>query len=258
MILPLNVGTAVVAIGLLAASGLRTVTQVWLAVVALLYVCQTLASSVLAGSRYTLGWYSGRGFVFGGASVLLAVFLVKINDLVERLASRNAEGEQRYRSLAQRTQMRENFLAAAGDQLSASLDLQATLATIGEVLSWTIVRWSRVDLIDDAGRFTNVSTAAARRLAEILAAGEPVIEHDLAVLDAAALRGGAIVVPLVSGNAPLGTLTLAYDDPSHPDAEHLWIARDFERRAAVALDHAQRLRARTPRPTRSSARCCRR
>ncbi|HEV8021178.1 MAG TPA: SpoIIE family protein phosphatase, partial [Candidatus Lustribacter sp.] len=240
VILPLNLVTAVVAVGLLAASGLRTVTQVWLAVVALLYVCQTVASSVLAGSRYTLGWYSGRGFVFGGASVLLAVFLVKINDVVVQLASRNVEGEQRYRSLAQRTQMRENFLAAAGDQLSASLDLQATLATIGEVLSWTIVRWSRVDLIDDDGRFANGGSSAVRRLAAILAGGEPVIERDLALLDAPALRGGAIVVPLVSGNVPLGTLTLAYDDPAHPDAEHLWIARDFGRRAAVALDHALR------------------
>lgn len=239
VILPLNVLTALVAIALLAASGLRTVTQVWLAVVALLYVCQTLASSVLAGSRYTLGWYSGRGFIFGGASVLLAVFLVKINDLVVQLAHRNAEGEQRYRSLAQRTQMRESFLARAGDKLSASLDLEATLATIGEVLSWTIVRWSRVDLIDDGGRFAHAG-ARAWRLAEILSAGKPVIERDPALLDVPALRGGAIVVPLVSGNAPLGTLTLVYDDPAHPDEEHLWIARDFGRRAAVALDHALR------------------
>jgi serine phosphatase RsbU (regulator of sigma subunit)/anti-sigma regulatory factor (Ser/Thr protein kinase) len=50
----------------------------------------------------------------------------------------------------------------------------------------------------------------------------------------------AIVVPLIGGEGPLGTLTLANIDPAYPDAEDIAIARDFGRRAAQALDHARR------------------
>ncbi len=237
-ILPLNVITALIAMLMLATSGLRTVTQVWLLVVALLYFCQTMVNSVFSGSRYSLGWYSGRSFVFVGASVILAVFLVKINDLVVRLTSRNAEGEQRYRSLERRTRERAAFLAAAGNRLSASLDLQTTVTTISEVLAGTIVSWSRVDLVGENGRFDGAP--GAERLAEVLAGGEPVIEGDPELLGAPALGGRAMVVPLVSGNVPLGTLTLVYADPAHPDVEHIAIASDFGRRAALALDHARR------------------
>jgi hypothetical protein len=58
-ILPLNIVTALAAMLMLAASGLRTVTQTWLTVVALLYFCQTLANSAFSGTRYSLGWYGG-------------------------------------------------------------------------------------------------------------------------------------------------------------------------------------------------------
>jgi serine phosphatase RsbU (regulator of sigma subunit)/anti-sigma regulatory factor (Ser/Thr protein kinase) len=237
-ILPLNIVTALAAMLMLATSGLRTVTQIWLLVVALLYFCQTLANSAFSGTRYSLGWYGGRWFVVGGASVILAVFLVKINDLVVRLTSRNAEGEQRYLTLERRTRERAAFLAAAGNRLSASLDLQTTVATIGEVLAGTIVGWSRVDLVGEDGRFDGATGAG--RLAEVLAGGEPVIESDLELISAPSLGGRAMVVPLVSGNVPLGTLTLVYADPAHPDVEHIAIASDFGRRAALALEHARR------------------
>jgi anti-sigma regulatory factor (Ser/Thr protein kinase) len=237
-ILPLNIVTALAAMLMLATSGLRTVTQIWLLVVALFYFCQTMANSAFSGTRYSLGWYGGRSFVFGGATVILAVFLVKINDLVVRLTSRNAEGERRYRSLERRTRERAAFLAAAGNRLSASLDLETTVTTISEVLTGTIVAWSRVDLVGEDGRFDGA--AGSVRLAEVLAGGEPVIESDLEQLGAPSLGGRAMVLPLVSGNVPLGTLTLAYADPAHPDVEHIAIASDFGRRAALALDHARR------------------
>ena len=202
-VLPVTVATALIAMSLLATSGLRTLTQVWLLVVALLYICQTLANSVFSGERYSVGWYGGRSFVFGGATVILAVFMVKINDLIVRLTNYNtalaarteiaeheaARGEQRYLSLERRTREREAFLAAAGDELAASLDLQTTLATIGEVLGRTVVRWSRVDLIGEDGRFAGLPGAAARRLVEILEGGEPAIESDLALLGAPDLGG---------------------------------------------------------------------
>jgi PAS domain S-box-containing protein len=364
--LPLNTLTAFAAIALLATSGLRTVTQVWLLVVALIYFSEALANSVFSGARYTLGWYAGRSFTFGGASVILAVFLVKINDIIVRLTGRNtvlaarteiaeleaAEGELRYRGLAnvvpqliwtadgagdvdyvndrwvdytgmdaretrrlgwqaalderdraeqsarwgeslrlgrpfgaecrlrdaatgrrrwflvdviplcdeggavvrwiaactdiersKNTEQREAFLAAAGDRLSASLDLAATLTTIADLIAGTMAGWSRVDLIGEDGRLGSAGSALRPRFFEVLATGEPAIEDDAAFL--AALAPGvpgtrAVVVPLISGEVPLGILTLVHADPAYPGAEDVELARDFGRRAAQALDHARR------------------
>jgi PAS domain S-box-containing protein len=387
VIVPINVATAFAAIAVLATSGLRTVTQVWLILVALIDFCETMANSIFSGGRYTLGWYTGRSMVLVAASVLLAVFMFKINDLLVRLTRRNralserteiaeleaAEGELRYRSLAnvvpqliwtanamgeidyvndrwvdftgmdvretrdagwlsafdergrirprtawnealrlgrpfggeyrlreastgrlrwfladvipmhddsgaiarwiasltdidrsKRTEEREAFLAAAGDRLSASLDLDATLATIADVVIGTMAGWARVDLIGEDGRIVNVSASSTlaseeselrpligqrvgARLdvlfADAIDRREPVVEHDIAALAGAArgLRGtSAILVPLMSGDAPLGVLTLVIAEATAPDDEDLAVARDFGRRAAQALDHARR------------------
>jgi PAS domain S-box-containing protein len=384
---PINLTAAFIAIALLAASRLRTVTQVWLIIVALIYCCETVANSIFSGGRYTLGWYTGRAYVLASATVMLAVFVVKINDLMLRLTRRNrtlterteiaeleaAEGELRYRSLAnvvpqliwtasasgeidyvndrwvdftgldvretrrdgwltaldergrlqprvawkealragrpfggeyrlreaatgrlrwflvdvipmhddsgavarwigsltdidrsKRTEEREAFLAAAGDRLSASLDLTATLETIADVIIGPMAVWARVDLLGEDGRFVNVNAsstlageasllrplqgkrvdAALERLfAEAIARREPAIERDIAVL-AGGLRGfrgaSAILVPLMSGDAPFGVLTLVNAESAEPDEEDIAVARDFGRRAAQALDHARR------------------
>jgi PAS domain S-box-containing protein len=387
VIVPLNIITAFTGIGLLATSGLGTVTQVWLLIVALIYCCETVANSIFSGGRYTLGWYASRLYVFFAASIILAVFVVKINDLMLRLTTRNralaqrtelaeleaAEGEARYRSLAntvpqliwtasaggeidyvndrwveytgldvratrsagwlsaldergrlaprvawneslrlgrpfggeyrlrgavtgrlrwflidaipmtdesgaiarwigtctdidrtKRTEEREAFLAAAGDRLSASLDLNATLATIADVITGSMASWSRVDLIAEDGRFVNasvsstmigeeaelrnllgngVSAGLANRFAIVIDGREPAIESDNTLLTAPARdvrSANHVLVPLISGDTALGVLTLGHVDSAWPDAEDLAVARDFGRRAAQALDHARR------------------
>ena len=387
VIVPLNVITAFTGIGLLATSGLRTVTQVWLIIVALIYCCETVANSVFSGGRYTLGWYAARLYVLFAASIILAVFVVKINDLMMRLTRRNraltqrtelaeleaAEGDLRYRSLAntvpqliwtanaageidyvndrwvdytgldvretrgagwlsaldergrltprvawneslrlgrpfggeyrlrnaatgrlrwflvdvipmtdetgaiarwigtctdidrsKRTEEREAFLAAAGDRLSASLDLNATLATIADVITGSMASWSRVDLIAEDGRFVNASVSSTmiaeeaelrtllgngvgsgltELFAVVIDAREPLVERDGTLL-AGPARGvrsvNHVLVPLISGETALGVLTLGHVDEAWPDVEDLAIARDFGRRAAQALDHARR------------------
>jgi PAS domain S-box-containing protein len=386
VVVPFSVLSALSAIVLLATGGLRTVTQVWMIVVGLIYCCETIANALFSGGRYTLGWYTGRSAMLAGACVLLAVFIVKINDLMVRLTRRNraltertelaeleaAEGELRYRSLAnvvpqliwtadaagevdfvndrwigftgldvretrsagwfsvladvgrvvtrvawaeslrlgrpfrgehrlreaasgrlrwflvdvipmhdesgaivrwigastdidrsKRSEEREAFLAAAGDRLSASLDVNATLATISGAIIGPMATWARVDLLDEDGRFATATANAAdvsdderlrrligqridARLEALFGAAiqrrDVVVEHDVAVLAAATGVTGtyALLVPLIGGNAPLGVLTLVSETRAEPDENDLAMAREFGRRAAQALDHARR------------------
>jgi PAS domain S-box-containing protein len=360
-----------------------TVTQVWLSLVVVLRIIEVLAVNGLGAGRYTFFWYLGRALVLVSSSVMLGVFIVKLNDLLLRLASRNraltertasaelelAEGELRYRSLAnvvpqliwsanaggevdyvndrwtaytgldagetgrsgwrgaiadgdsddawnaslrsgepfsgefrlregrsgrsrwflinaiairdgagrvtrwigsctdvdqqKRIEERETFLARAGDRLSASLDVDATLDTIAELVVGRMAAWARLDLLDDDGRFVAALVAsddedeetalrgllgrpAGDRLAEIFTVAlmrrEVLVDTDLRDLagDAAGVRGGSsIVVPLSSGETFLGALTLVHAGAHAIGPDEVAVARDFGRRAAQALDHAR-------------------
>ena len=386
-IAPVVSAEMLIALVLLASGGLSTVTQVWLSLVALMYLGQAAFLNPSGGAgRFTLGWYVGRVEHLVLSSLMLAVFMVKFNDLLLRMASRTralaqrtevAEleltlGELRYRSLAnivpqliwtadmagqveyvndrwiaytgldleetrqfgwraaidpaqptslqdawhtslrtgeplrgeyrlrdgsrgrmrwflvnalpirdgsgaierwiatctdidqsKRIEEREAFLARAGDRLSASLDVDATLATIAALVVERMAAWARVDLLDEDGHFTTVEAASAQpaedralqvlvgrqvdpqlegRFALALQRRESLVEHDARELapGVAGVRGGsAIVVPLTSGETLLGVLTLARPEPAYPDADDLAVARDFGRRAAQALDHAR-------------------
>ena len=112
-LVPFLIGEYVVVLVVIASARMRTVAHVWLFVVGLCLLCEYLGTSI-AAERFSLGWYAGRFDHLVAGSLLLYVYFVKINDLLVRLASRNArlterteidavaiaEGEQRYRLLA--------------------------------------------------------------------------------------------------------------------------------------------------------------
>ncbi len=113
VLVPFLIGEYVVVLVVIASARIRTVAHVWLFVVALCLLSEYVSASI-ADERFSLGWYAGRFDHLVAGSLLLYVFFVKINDLLVRLASRNArlterteidavaiaEGEQRYRLLA--------------------------------------------------------------------------------------------------------------------------------------------------------------
>jgi len=89
------------------ADRLRTVTEVWLAVVLLSRTVSIISAGELGGARFSVGWYAARFEELLGTLIVLAVFLVKLNELVLRLAARGrttaealAAGQARYTSLA--------------------------------------------------------------------------------------------------------------------------------------------------------------
>ncbi|GAC1547175.1 MAG: hypothetical protein NVS2B17_31200 [Candidatus Velthaea sp.] len=111
---PLLLIEMLLAVALIAARGVRTVANIWVAVVCIVKAVEIVASSMLSASRFTVGWYVGRADSFIAAVILLTVFLFKINELLVRISRRNrsltertqsdalaiAAGEERYRSLA--------------------------------------------------------------------------------------------------------------------------------------------------------------
>jgi len=162
-----------------------------------------------------------------------------------------------------RIEEREAFLARAGDRLSASLDMNATLDTIAELVVGRMAVWARVDLLDDDNRFVAVTVASSLPAEEAalrtlvgraagehldtvftaaLARREPIVDRDRRELagDVPDVRiGTSIIVPLTSGETFLGTLTLVRGDRQLPEPDEIAVARDFARRAAQALDHAR-------------------
>jgi PAS domain S-box-containing protein len=97
--------TTIVAMALVAMR-LRTVTEVWLGVILLSRCIAIISASELGSARYSVGWYAARFEELLGTVLMLAVFLVKVNDLVLRLAARGrttaealAAGQARYISL---------------------------------------------------------------------------------------------------------------------------------------------------------------
>ncbi len=105
-IVPATVVLLVVA-GAFVSNGLRSVTAVWLLVVVAARIFSLISGSEIASGRYSFGWYTARFEELAAAVIMLAVFLVKINELMLRLAARSrstaealAVGEARYASLA--------------------------------------------------------------------------------------------------------------------------------------------------------------
>lgn len=106
IVVPITAASMLLAL-VVVGDGLRTVTEVWLGVVLLARFVAIITGGELSSGRYSFGWYAGRVEELIGAVVVLAVFLVKINDLMLRLAARSrstaealAVGEARYASLA--------------------------------------------------------------------------------------------------------------------------------------------------------------
>ncbi len=173
---------------------------------------------------------------------------------------------------AKRLEERESFLAMVSDRLAASIDIATTLETVKRLSVPQLCDWCQIDLVDDDGRFVpsavaSVSAADAElletllgrpveaamqdALERIVAAGEPVvIDHPRIFADAlpnvrdrAVYRriasSAAIVVPLWNGESGIGTLSLVYSHERQISADDVGFARDFARRAALAIEHAR-------------------
>jgi PAS domain S-box-containing protein len=356
----------------------RTVTQTWLSIVLLVRAIDVFTTGALSGIRFSAGWYTAQMEGLLASVVILAVFLVKYNGLMLRLAARTRStaealeiGEARYASLTnvvpqlifttgaqgdleyvndrwtaytgkdleqtrvtgwrgvvhsdhelllrdrwlqalrtgeaisaecriretsgryrwflltvapvrgrhdetmawigtctdidtqKRLEEREAFLARAGERLGASLDVNATVASIKALLVPRLADRCWIALIDDDGGFA-ISGIGSSDVAEewearrsigsplpppvydavvrLVRHGEPLVADEHAQFpDPWLYRGKAcevMVVPLVNGDLAVGALAIARDDRPY-DADDVGVVREFSRRAALSLRHAR-------------------
>jgi PAS domain S-box-containing protein len=173
---------------------------------------------------------------------------------------------------AKRIEERESFLATVSERLAASIDIATTLNTVKELTIGRMCDWCQIDLIDEDGRFVPAAVAAADAgQAELLTTlvGHPV-EHGMQeALERIVLGGEAIVItdprrfadvlpnprdwavyrrvpsasaiiaPLTNGESAIGTLSFVFAHDRTISADDVGFARDFARRAALALEHAR-------------------
>jgi PAS domain S-box-containing protein len=167
------------------------------------------------------------------------------------------------------------LLAEAGEVLGASLDFEATLASVADLIVPRLADWCAVNMVDEVGKQTQIALAhsdpekitwvielqerlrsdesASGGLALAMRTGEPVIYRDisdemlvagatspehLAAMRQLGFRSG-IIVPMITRGRAVGAMTLVYAESGrlYQDDE-IELAKEIARRAAIAVDNA--------------------
>jgi PAS domain S-box-containing protein len=166
----------------------------------------------------------------------------------------------------------QQFLAEAGEKLAASLGTEETIATVAELTvpeladaaivtifhggAFRDVRVSHVDVkhagaLQAAREATPPELESKHPVSQVIRTGERILIADAASADpeqGAVLESvgkileadicAALVVPLVGRDYPIGVLEL-YSSSRKFDHDHIVLAEDLSRRAALALDNAR-------------------
>ncbi|HYI15215.1 MAG TPA: PAS domain S-box protein [Thermomicrobiales bacterium] len=168
------------------------------------------------------------------------------------------------------------LLAEAGEVLGASLDYEATLASVAELIVPRLADWCSVNMVDETGRQTQIALAHSDPekvnwvldlqktlrtddsetggIALARRTGEPVVYRDisdemlvqgatspehLAAMRKLGFRSG-VIVPMMSRGRAVGTMSLVYAESGrlYRDDE-IELAKEIARRAAIAVDNAR-------------------
>ena len=200
----------------------------------------------------------------GAADYLIKDNIRRLGPAVVR-ALREAAA-QRARERAARA---ESFLARASAVLGESLDYQATLKRVAELVVPELADWCAVDVVDETGKLQSVALVQreaeappiARRRPQradapfgpehVVRTAEPQLVTQVtddalqpdgeqrAYLEALGVHS-YLAVPLRARGAVLGALTLASAQPARSyDATDLAFAEELARRAGFAVDNAR-------------------
>jgi signal transduction histidine kinase len=180
-------------------------------------------------------------------------------------AEREANEAQIARETAEREERRSAFIAAAGQELAASLDYEQTISTLGKVLVPNIAEMCVIDMRQSDGSLCRM--AAVHRnpeeqllleaeagtirselpdsLIHILESGEPAIVGSSSELlhyvsGQQSVNGRTVVVlPLVSRGQTMGVAAAVSSETAPFTADDLPLFADVARRASLSIDNAR-------------------
>jgi PAS domain S-box-containing protein len=140
---------------------------------------------------------------------------------------------------AERTQ---RFLATASKLLATSLDVASTIDKVAWALVPEVADWCAVHMPDERGRLHQAAVTRTNADAREISASdlEAVMRTGQSRLTGEPGARWALTVPLVSGDRPIGTITLVTTGPGRrlgPADVHL--AEELGRRAGVAIENAR-------------------
>jgi signal transduction histidine kinase len=180
-------------------------------------------------------------------------------------AERETKEAQRAREAAEREERRAAFLAAAGQELSASLDYEQTMATVAKLIVPNLAELSVIDVPEEDGGLRRVAIAHRNReeeprlAAEIGAVHEEVPEALVRVMQARepALVGASsglyeyvtgasdgagrtlIFLPLVTRGETIGLAAAVSREGKPFTPDDLPLFAELARRASLSIDNAR-------------------
>ena len=162
-------------------------------------------------------------------------------------------------------QSRLDLVRQAGNALTSTLDHEAAIKRLAELVAGEFADWCVIDVLDDGNQLTRLAVARAeprkhnggpapapapeKGVHEVIASGRARIvpelgdsegerehEHFLGRIDARS----AICVPIRARKQPLGAITVVRTEPGPAyDADDLALVEDLATRIAVAVDRAR-------------------
>ncbi len=218
--------------------------------------------------------YAASGRRYGEAELRVAEELARAVGLAIDNARLYREADAARRT-AEAARRRAEFLARASEILASSLDYEATLAQVAELVVPTLADWCAVDVAQPDGFIRRVATAhrdpgrlalarelerrypiraeARHGVPRVIRTGEPEFYPEFpnwwlaaaaqAPEDLAAARTleltSLVIVPMTARDRTLGAVTLITERDRRLDASDVGFGLDLARRAALALDNAR-------------------
>ncbi|MBA2733360.1 MAG: MASE4 domain-containing protein [Acidobacteria bacterium] len=153
----------------------RSVLDVWLCAVMVIWIFDITLSAVVGSARYDLGWYAGRVFGLAAGTFILGVLLIEANLLHGNLARALQDADQsKEREIASREEMARGQRLEAMGQLTGGIahDFNNVLQVIGASISLLKFKFKdRPDAIDLIERALTAVNRGARLSGELLSFG---------------------------------------------------------------------------------------
>jgi signal transduction histidine kinase len=181
-------------------------------------------------------WPVGTVEVLKTAAGTLGAAILRRRAEAERL---QLVREQSARVEAEAAQRRLAFLADASQILAASLDYEATLQGVADLVVSSQADRCFIDLVDAAGSIRRIASSTVLGNGADSTLDAPDADSLADIEGHPRLSGTRLVVPLSSRSGSAGAITWLSSPPRRFATKDLDLAQDLARRCALAIDNAR-------------------